>query len=214
MPCPGDPGPRPAFIKVNDTARVVFKYLAMGQTIENVFWFSRPGGYVTADLVELAEECGASWVTNLKPLILSIVQLVDITATDAEVQNGNQAQVAMSQFGSNANGPLETPGTTFAIKFATARIGRSYRGRMYWPLLDTTHVNDGALAANHANALVAAVGNFFNDVQSVTGSFHVIASYQNDCAWRAEGVATPVTSYSYSDLNLDSQRRRLPGRGI
>lgn len=190
------------------------RYSLWGQIIQNVFYFRRSGGWSEANLLEQLTELLAAWHINIKPLLPTVITLVDLIATDVATEDAEQATLAASAPGTNATAAFENPGTTFAIKFATDRVGRSYRGRMYWPVLLTTQVNEGQIASTAAAlAIVAGVADMFADTSSVTGNEHVIVSYMNDCAWRTTAAVTAVRTYTYTDLNLDSQRRRLPGRG-
>jgi hypothetical protein len=182
--------------------------------VENVFHFHRSGGYDSGTLATLATAIDTSWQANMKPALPGDITLVDITCTNLSEVAGAQAILAVSTAGTLAQPGFESPGTTFALKFGTAKSGRSYRGRMYYPLISTTQANDGVLTSAQANFYLAAVENFFVDILADSGDQHTIVSYMNDCEWRTDGVATDVTSYSYTNLALDSQRRRLVGRGI
>lgn len=214
MPCPGDPGPRPDWIPAPLVARAVMRYYIYGQNIENVFTFTGNASWNSGSLLDLCVAMSTSWTSNLQDLLTGEVTLVDITATDLEEEDGAQATLAISAVGTSEQNGFETTGNTFVIKFTTARVGRSYRGRMFWPLLANNMVDNGLIVSTAvANQLAVAVGNFFADVDSLANGVHVITSYMNDCAWRTTAVATPVAAYAYTDLALDSQRRRLPGRG-
>lgn len=214
MPCPGDPGPRPTFIPLPDCGRVVMQYTIYGQTVENVFYWNHGSPYDAATIAALALAVQGSWVTNLKPILPPAAVLNSITATATDAASGVQHVAPVGSAGSNAGAGMETIGNTLAIKFGTGVSGRSYRGRMYFPILIEGLVSANVVDLSYAAGLVSAVTAFFQDVETDTGDKHVIASYQNDCAWRATGVSTDVSSYSYVDRNLDSQRRRLSGRGI
>src|ERR1051325_5129209 len=126
MPCPGDPGPRPDFIPAPDTAKMVMSYFIFGQTVENVFYFTRSGGWDSGNLLEQAVEAANSWHTNIKPILPPAVTLNTITVTDVATEDSIQAEVAVSAVGTAAAAPFETTGNTFVIKFTTDRIGRSY----------------------------------------------------------------------------------------
>jgi hypothetical protein len=214
MPCPGDPGPRPDWIPALNAARLVMRYSVFGQNVENVHTFQRDGNWDYSALFALATEALASWHTNIKPLLPAVATLVDVVATDLENEDGVQATVAASAPGTSASAAFNTLGNTFAIKFATGLTGRSHRGRMYWPVLIDSVVNDGALTnAAAALAYVDAIGDFMADINSATDASHCIVSYQNDCEWRDVAEVNNVNAYTYTDLFLDSQRRRLLGRG-
>lgn len=214
MPCPGDPGPRPGFIPAPDCARAVMNYTVFDQQIANVFYFKRPGPWDLGSLQEQAEEMRSAWNVRLSPLLSAAVVLLDITITNVAVEDDEKYVLPCNDVGTYSSAAFETTGNTFCIKFNTHRVGRSYRGRMYWPLLNANAVNDGKIASSGiADSMIGALALFFADVAGVTGNDHVVVSYQNGCEWRTTAEATQVLTYTYTDLNLDSQRRRLPGRG-
>lgn len=214
MSCPDPLPPFPGCIELPDCARMVMQYSCFGQTIENVFYFQRSGGYDGTALDDLNAAATTSWTANIRPHLPGAITLETITSTGTECVAPAQDIDVVGAAGSNVGAVFETTGQTFAIKFGTALAGRSYRGRMYWPVLMASEVNDAKLSAVFAGQIRSGVEDFFADILADTGDQHVIASYVHDCEWRDTGVATNVTSYSYTDLNLDSQRRRLPGRGI
>lgn len=214
MACPTPPGPRPAFIEVPDVARTVMRYNIFGQTVENVWYFTRTGGYSPGLLDALNDAITTAWTTNMRPFLPPEITLLDITSTDQSVVGGAQDIDVVSVVGSNAVTAFNSIGTTFALKFGTGLSGRSNRGRMYWPALPNNVVVDNDIDAGYAGSIRSAVEDMFADILADSGDQHVVVSYQNDCTWRTTGAKNDVTSYSYVDLHLDSQRRRLSGRGI
>lgn len=214
MPCPGDPGPRPSFIPVPDTCRTVMHYTIFGQTVENVHYFSQSGGFTASDLDTLNAAIVSAWTTTLRALQPPELQLLEVISTAQEVVSGAQDTETVAANGTNASPAFEALNATFAIKFTTGQSGRSYRGRMYWPALIDGLVHNNEVDSAYAAAIRDAVQDFFSSIFTDVGAVHVVASYQNDCEWNLTGVATPVTGYSYTDLHIDSQRRRLSGRGV
>jgi hypothetical protein len=214
MGCPTPPGPRPAFIEVPLTARAVLAYTIFNQTVQNVFHFSKLTEYDDTDVATLANEIVTSWDTNLKPTLSADVVLVSVTVTALYKVDGPQFVASANITGTNGGAGFESIGNTIAIKFGSGQAGRSFRGRTYWPQVLAAAVTNNELALATAGVYIAALTDFFDDVNVAIGDKHVIVSYQNNCTWRTEGVATPVNSYSIVDLHLDSQRRRLSGRGI
>jgi len=114
---------------------------------------------------------------------------------------------------SNPTCPLNV---TFCIKLGTGLTGRSYRGRLYAPGISISScVNVNTLDATEASALIASLGALNTALQAGSPASHIVVlSYRNNFAWRTTAVPTAVTTFSYADLALDSQRRRLNGRGI
>lgn len=94
----------------------------------------------------------------------------------------------------------------FVISWRSGLAGRSHRGRQYLPSISESltigsTVNTAYLIA--ATALAVAQLGFINP--SGIGLFQIIASRKN-------GTLTAVTSF-IADINIDSQRKRLIGRG-
>lgn len=214
MPCPGDPGPRPAFIPVPLAARAVMRYQIFSQIVENVFHFTQETNYTEGDLADLGDAIVSSWNGHIKPLLSTDVTLLDVICTAIDAPDGPQSTTESGAQGTNSGGGLDTLGSTLAIKFATGRSGRSFRGRMYWPQLLASDIANNDVSLVAAGAYIEAISNLMTDVFSSVGSKHVVVSYQHDCAWRTTGVGTLVTGYLVSDFHIDSQRRRLSGRGI
>lgn len=105
--------------------------------------------------------------------------------------------------------------TCFSVKRLTGTVGRSYRGRLYWPvwdqgLLDSPDTWDAPHAQEAADALAA----FQTDVEAGPLSCTlVVPSFYSDKVLRDPGIGTPITGWAYTDLAIDNQRRRLLGRG-
>lgn len=209
-----NPGPRPTFIPVPHTAKAVMRYSLFGQTVENVFHFLGPDDFNVATCQLLAETMQLEWNNIVKSTLSPQLELLDITVTGIHTRFGPQFIAPVGVTGTNIGAAFADPGATLAIKFGTAQIGRSYRGRMYWPCLQAPEVTAGVVNSAYASGLAVAMQAFFGQVGASAGVEHVIVSYQNDCIWRTVGLPVLVTSYTVTDYNVDSQRRRLIGRGI
>jgi hypothetical protein len=94
---------------------------------------------------------------------------------------------------------------TLTMSWRTGRAGRKERGRNYIPGLPFTAVNaNDTVTSVFLSALATAAGQFVSGVWSngvVPAIFH-----------RFDHSYTPVNSYVLENV-VDSQRRRLPGRG-
>jgi hypothetical protein len=98
---------------------------------------------------------------------------------------------------------------TIAVKFSTGLAGRSFRGRVYHPALCEGQVTLNALVAGQGSAILTFWESLLTDIASNTLSSHVVVSRIADGTPRTEGVATPVISYTLTDVKIDTQRRRL-----
>jgi hypothetical protein len=100
---------------------------------------------------------------------------------------------------------------TVAVKWTTGLRGRSYRGRTYHIGIPRSCVEGNLVATEYVADLKDAYQTLINRFTQ-TGGAMVIASRQNNSVIRETGVSTPVTAVSI-EHTIDSQRRRLPGRG-
>jgi len=105
------------------------------------------------------------------------------------------------------------------LNLKTATRGRYAQGRKFYsPIAEADHEDDVmdasgiALWAAVRTGILAAYNGLAGAVVSDDWE-HVVISRFADNAPRVAGVATPVTSYVFADNFVDSQRRRLTGRG-
>jgi len=112
------------------------------------------------------------------------------------------------EFGSSSTALLPS-NATIAVKFSTGLAGRSYRGRVYHPALTEGMVTLNALASGEGSNILTFWETLMTDIAAGVDATHVVASRFNGGAPRVTGVATPVISYTLTDVKIDSQRRRL-----
>lgn len=203
-----------AFIPVPDTAKATLQWSIAAQVVEITLHFYKTGGWDAASLTALCADLLAWFALELKPILWTSSVLTNINATDQTTISAPSIDAPVVSGGTGANG--STPAAlnaTAAVKFNTALRGRSYRGRNYVPTLPNNQLTSpvelqAALALAWASAY-AALPTYLGG----SSSDHVVASRYNAGAARVTGVHTPVTSYA-CDQSVDSQRRRLQGRGI
>lgn len=123
--------------------------------------------------------------------------------------------VAVTQAGSGVGtgGTNSMPGNaTFCLSLRTAFTGRSRRGRLYTIGMDEGHQTGGLVLATYRNSWLAAINNL-RTVAATANWEMVIASFISNGVPRVTGLLAPVTSVIAVDDFVDSQRRRLQGRG-
>lgn len=110
--------------------------------------------------------------------------------------------------------PMPTS-SAFSFKKNTGAVGRSYRGRWYYPVWDGSLLSAAdTMFALNANNIVTALAAMQAAIEGGTYPCEVgIVSFQFNKLPRNPGVFTQITSWSYTDLLVDNQRRRLLGRG-
>jgi hypothetical protein len=106
------------------------------------------------------------------------------------------------------------PGSVaFVITKVTALRGRSFRGRIYHIGLSEADVTGNTVGVASADSILQGWVQYRTAVETASASNMSVVSCEANGVPRLIGVATPVTALVLRDNSVDSQRRRLPGRG-
>jgi hypothetical protein len=207
--------PRP-FIPAPNCAQVALYYSSNGVTCVNVFNVSKGSTYSAADLVALRGVVDSWDNVTWKGSRATACSLFRIKckALDTNSSPVDDYYLVTPRAGTIASG-LMSGNVTLAFKLATARAGRSYRGR--WYLVGITAANLGVTANQYNVASANAIVGWLNLLRTnllAAGHTLGVLSYATDKAWRATAHFEPATNFVIVDYNIDSQRRRLTGRGI
>lgn len=203
-----------AFIPTPNAVRASLEFLFGGQVVVLTLGWHKATGWDAAGMEDLGDAL-VDWMdAALKFHMANDVSLESINVLDLEDAAGPSINVSagLPITGTNAN--LPAPNNVAAVvSFLTDLRGRSYRGRNYVPGIPEPSWQDSTAITTAAAAALAAAYADLEDVATATGAEHVVVSKFHNNAPRVAGVATPVTAYRV-DTKLDSQRRRLSGRGI
>lgn len=184
-----------------------------GQTCINTFYTFNAGGWESLPDVETVTDQTASWVVATWRVNFSSSLIFErVESRDIGLAEGLYYSVDLPFTpGSNAN-PGSPSNVSLAIKRVSHLTGRRNRGRIYLvgiPETETTQtaVND-AYAANCADDL-----NILNGLIVTAGFIPVIVSRVGEGGLGNPGTSIPIASWQVGDVFIDSQRRRLAGRG-
>jgi hypothetical protein len=204
------------FIPAPLCARVEMHMSNAGQQIENVWHVQSTGAEWDVTSLALLADTFATWFSDtFRPCIPSSVWLVDVKAT---ALHSADADTYTSVLNSGVTGTGANPlpnNVSFAVHKVCAGRGRSNQGRVYLPAVS----RDEVVATNQINAtfagvLVAAFSALRDAVAAAsTDWFLAVVSFFTANAPRAAGVPAAILYFVARDLILDTQRRRLPGRG-
>ncbi len=203
-----------AFIPANKVVNVQLIIDAAGQKVQNVYNVLAPNAVVEADLDRIKNKF-VDWATNnWKPNSSAGCSLALMVLRDQTVENGLAKEYPISPaiVGTAGGGNLPLS-VTAAIKWSSGLAGRSYRGRTYHIGLVPGHANGNQLQTGHAVTLQAMYAALITKLNAgLVVDKLVVVSRCNGGVWRTNAITTPIASASV-DINLDSQRRRLTGRG-
>lgn len=202
------------FVPVPLAARVELRFTAQSQQCMNTLWFEHETTAPNAmDLSELADMVYGWWVTNLAPITSESVELREVYVL---AQDGGNVEWTLpgdptDNQGAAVGSPLPN-NVTLCVSFRTGLAGRSYRGRNYPVGILTSNQNGNFATNDYVVALQAAYGNLIDAMTGTAWTWGVATRYSNNLP-RPEGAMTPITAVVVTDNALDSQRRRLVGRG-
>lgn len=205
-----------AFQPVPGVAEVIIRGLQFGQQTVNTlyFWNGGTDAWTFEELSAVAGVVGQTWHDNMMPNLGNEWVMQGTVATDLTAEAGLQAERHDYDGSVGGTGGGCAPGNvTFAVKFTTGHVGRSYRGRNYVPGLPKGLVGANAISSTLAGYYVAAYQEIRDNVEANTDKVMVVVSRYHNGAERPTAIYTPVSGVAYSDLATDSMRRRLNGRG-
>jgi hypothetical protein len=202
--------PSPLFA---NTAEFEIRYLIDLQRVENTLYFLSSTPYSLSTLQDACNALSESWITNIMPLLADGLFLIETFGRDLSVGEGAEATTPAPSNTHGAFGVQVSNNVSFCVSFRSGVAGRSNRGRNYLPgipaaALATANTFDTGWVGDILSAY-SAVATDMSDL----GFQHVIASRYHNGVVRPSGQTQNVTSYLAVDNIVDSQRRRLPGRG-
>ncbi len=201
-----------AFIPAPNIVRVVVNWLLDEQILANVFHVDA-NATVTDVLIDAIMDVFQDWLGDF--IVTALSEDISATGLEGKDLTAETGLLIERQFTTPFPGEVATPAlpnnVALCITLFTDLAGRSYRGRSYMPGLGESQVVlssiDVSQAAGYATKYVELV-----DALSTAGFELVVTSYQHNNVPRATAVSTPITAVGVNTV-LDSQRRRLPGRG-
>lgn len=200
------------FIPVPHSAQLCFDFITAGQNWQFCLVVKKNSGDPSvSDLGDLAQ-AGADWHgSDLRDLLSTVTNLKQTRATDLTVQGGPEVIHTVGNNGTiaTASAPLNA---ALVVSARTDLRGRSYRGRAYVSGFPASFLNNAVdMTSTYSDAFATAFGALADAIQAL-GFAWVIASKQHNGAVVNPAATNPVTTLIV-DPHLDSQRRRLYGRG-
>jgi hypothetical protein len=203
-----------AYIPAPQTVMAELRFLWSTQKVENVLYFQASGGLTTALMTTLGNNLIGWWNTNFKPISSNILNLNEVFLTDLTTQTSPTVSVVTG---------LPSPGTDAAesmpfnvslcFSFRTAGRGRTSRGRNYVPGLTEGKVNGNGILSSYFTPATAAYTTLIGAGTFTPGLQWCVVSRHFNGVPRTSALVQPITSVVLVDQIIDSQRRRLPGRG-
>lgn len=202
------------FVGNENVAQCNVVHLQDNQVLENTLYFFSTTPITEARLYELASALGTIWVDVFMPLKCSQVRLNEVNAMQlVPVPAPTAAWSPASPVVGGDSNAASPNSVTLAISLRTGLSGRSYRGRNYWIGLTEPTVTNNLVDSGLIGDILAAYSLLIGpDAVAESWTWSVYSRYVNNTP-RETGTSIDVSSVGTTDNVVDSQRRRLPGRG-
>jgi hypothetical protein len=154
------------------------------------------------------------WEDNVEDLVSSNLELREMYGKSLETQPGPEATFSsgLPLAGTITTEPLPA-NCSLAVSLRSGETGRSSRGRWFWQGFTESQASGSTVSGGVVASIDAAMTNLKSVIDGL-GYVWVIVSYFHDNAPRVGGpVYFAVNDILIVDDVIDSQRRRLPGRG-
>lgn len=201
-----------SFIPAPNVFQIHQRALLWSQAIENVHYV-RPTG--AADPVDVAQAAHEAWKEHMLPQLTVNYELRETYVVDLTTDTAPTGTASTTPYPVGGVAEQAAPGSTcLAFSFRTEGRGRSSRGRNYISGFSENSITGNNINSNVQGWLTTALRNYFSDL--ATGPLaleHVIVSRVENGLPRLQALVQPVTSIILVDGRIDSQRRRLTGRG-
>jgi hypothetical protein len=199
------------------TARITLGYHKGTDVFNNVFYIEDTTDAIFTNPAATAGAIALEVGTHLLPVMFNDILFDAVTFEDVRTIpfGGLTIGITPAQPGAlTTTGPMPND-VSLAIKKSTGNLGRAGRGRWYWPSVDPSALtSDNVYTSVFANGVVSALSAFQTGVEtSLSPATMGIVSYFLNKVLRASGLYQHITAWSVIDMIVDSQRRRLPGRG-
>jgi hypothetical protein len=202
-----------AFIPASAVAEIEMRASLYTERVENTLYFKKDTGSIDQTALDaLTNFMDEEWNTAWKPILQAQYTFREVYGTDlTSATSFVSTNVDHAGVTGSAEGVASPGSVAFCVSFRTGNRGRSGRGRNYWTSVPTSQITGNFLSPTYRN-LILAVYNRLILTPPSGWTWGVLSRFHSGAA-RVAGLFQPITTVVAVDDALDSQRRRLAGRG-
>jgi len=208
------------FVPVPNTVLAELRMSLDGQRVENTLYFRRGFTPTVAEITALGNALITWWGAFVADYTNAAVTLEEVFLTDLTTAIASAVSVpATSGIIGTIGGDFIPANASLAVSFRTANRGRSFRGRNYIVGLSEDSVTGNTVDPDVVTLIELAYNQLLSSLPGTSGwTWSVVSRFSGIGLGgvpipRTTGLATTITSVNVVDPIVDSQRRRLPGRG-
>lgn len=202
-----------AFIPAENVASVFMEFTGPDDVIMGWTWnFRLKSGVLDGSyLGELGAVLVTWYDTSMKPLQTAGHSLQRIRLRDLTEENSYAVDYStgLPETGTRAGNSMPS-NTAWCLKLSTGFSGRSKRGRIYHFGFAEADVSGNFIDVNYAASVLSAFRQIPLDLAADDYFEWGVLSRQQDGAPLLSGIFYPIGSIVYTDLRVDTQRKRLP----
>jgi hypothetical protein len=158
-----------------------------------------------AQLTQLCNELITNLLPKLVPISCNDLVWESVTARDMATVTGLERTVPILTGGAGTAAGFSNPGNVaYVSSWRTGRPGRRYRGRTFLTNLAEGETTGDTITSGLLSTITAFAIEFLLP--------RVASAFKSAVGSRVGGFSTPINGFVL-DPTLDSQRRRLAGRG-
>ncbi len=156
----------------------------------------------------------AWWASDVVPLTPTTLELREAHVRDLTSITGLEASAQPTGVLQGTHGSPSLPNNvSICASIRTGHIGRSARGRWYWQGLTEDQVTDNVVLSTLLPDIHDALVNLAGLLAAAGFNWVIISRFTNNLPRVGGPITFGVTDVVFVDGTIDSQRRRLPGRG-
>lgn len=201
------------FIPTTNAVKVIMKYNWANQVVVQDLWFTFTSAPTATNRSNLATAMHTWWTSQIKPYLCDNFGLTEIAVVDMQSQNGPVTLLTLTspEVGGDAGDSVPL-NAAMCISLRTASRGRNFRGRNYMGGMPLSSVpTPGTFTTTLVSNIITAFSWLMTTSNTASGLWSIVSWYLNKTL-RSSGLATPISAVT-ADTLIDSQRRRLIGRG-
>lgn len=200
-----------AFQPVYATAQVFVQFTTHTVIHGFTLFYTKGTGYSESDLQDLADYLDPAVASELMPYLSLDCHYDQVEVRGLEEEEDYVKTANASAVAGTLTGQAAPNNCAFVIKRTSGYTGRSARGRIYIGGLSMANFasDENFMNATYPPNWINALDEF-DTIAIGLGWAPVIVSRYHEGAKRAAGVIFGIDGWSYTDLKVDTQRRRLP----
>lgn len=182
------------------------------RAFENIFHFHKPTAWNVLELTQLATDLISWWNLNYKTAATADVSLTEVQTRKLDPADPLAADVPVTPPIQGTQPGQDVPAdATMTMSWRTGKAGRRYRGRNYAVgLPELLRTTDDRMGSTYVNGLAGIAAALIHSI--LTAGELVVFHAPGDVPSTFDNTWDVVTTAVIENI-LDSQRRRLPGRG-